>query len=114
MTKTHPAAEDAPLTHELARYLDQLFSDYPILVIDATHRRLVACYARVDIEVALSDACTSIVRTDSSPNRFLAPSTDTALAFLAAVEAIRQSTTLPMLYVQTGLGPSSNGNAVCM
>lgn len=98
----------------LANYLDQMFSDYPVLFLGQGGERLVASYARVDIDIRVEPECKSVQQAGKGSNRFMAPSLAAALSFIVAVEALRQRSGVPYLQFQTGHGPSSAGNMACM
>lgn len=98
----------------LADFLDQMFSDYPVLVHDGSEGRLVASYARVDIDIRVEDGGDRVRKAGATPNRFIAPSLAAAISFIAEVEALRQRSSVPYLQFQTGHGPSPPANAACM
>lgn len=100
------------LVAALAAYLDDQFSDYPILFL--SEESLIACYARVDIEVRFVPDCKTLENAGNGPNCFVAPSLVTALGFISAVEALRQQSATPYLQLQTGHGLRSAGNSPCM
>lgn len=96
----------------LAVYLDDQFSDYPVLFL--SDEGLVASYSRVDVDVRFVSDCKTPQNAGNGPNYFVAPSMVTALEFISAVEALRQQSATPYLQFQTGHGPSSAGNRACM
>lgn len=98
----------------LANYLDQMFSDYPVLFLGQGGERLVASYSRVDIDIRVEPGCKSVQQAGKDSNHFMAPSLAAALSFIVEVEALRQQSAVPYLQFQTGHGPSSAGNNACM
>ena len=113
MTCVHLSHNDLVVS-SLANYLDQMFSDYPVLFLDESEGGLVASYARVDVDIRVEASGASIKKAGTAPNRFIASSPAAALSFIVAVEAHRQRSAVPYLQFHTGQGPSSPGNVACM
>lgn len=101
-----------PTAISLASYLDDMFSDYPVVTVE--EGALVASYSRVEVKIRFETGCPDIRRVGRSTNRFTAPSLSSALEFITAVEAVRQSSAYPYLQFQTGWTPNSAGNDLRM
>lgn len=107
-----PTSSFAALATSTAAYLDKMFSDYPILVLEDF--RLIAGYAKVDLEIRVAPGRPGVKRSRGSPNRFVASSLFEALAFVGAVEEVRQRSRVPYIQIQTGHGPSSTAKRACI
>ena len=94
---------DISIPARLAKYLDEISSDYPIVAIDERGAVVMAGYAHTDVTVTIDQKSLGVQAIARTANRFVAHSLPDALSFLVEVEAIRQQRTAPYLQFSQGL-----------